>query len=207
MRTEAMAALKKEHEGGMRLDRWWWCADDQNKEEVERELVSNCWWYGKQQVPIGKETEKEFKMEFERGLTLIGFADSDRVPRHLLLNQAEAVFPLDASEQNVCAFNAIVLSCLAKKKVGVARFVPRKGAGPHLASLQPHISSKGQKCFYLCKLPTREEMRQHDFGSIKISTEKQREVTENLIDQLDLQVMEEGREALRPQRVQNPTLQ
>lgn len=85
-------------------------------------------------------------------------------------------------------FTSFIYSMLSLSKYAIARYVPRnnkKGVNPKLVVLIPFRSPE-KETFYLCELPTAEDVRDYPFNGLKKSTEKQREIVSDLIDKMNL---------------------
>ena len=73
-------------------------------------------------------------------------------------------------------FTSFIYSMLSLSKYAVARYVPRnskKGVNPRLVVLIPFRSPE-KETFYLCELPTAEDIRDYSFNGLKKSTDRQK---------------------------------
>jgi len=161
---------------------------------------------------LEKTDEELFKFnKDEKGIQVIGFTDSYKVPRHHFIGTSDIIIPNPTSEKDKVAFTALIQAMISMNKVIIARYAPRKNSEPKLSVLSPYIGSKGA-VLYLNSLPTIEDIRDYQFESLKECTQKQEEVISKFIDSLDLNkaYLDEDSnpiETLKPSETFNPVLQ
>lgn len=161
--------------------------DDQNCEAIDSAELVNGYPYGKDIVPINKTMEAATKIIEEKCFKLLGFISKDKVQRHCYMSNIDIVVPSD-SQASKKLFSAFIYSMLTLNRYAIARYIPKNlkaGASPKLMLLIPHRSLKGE-CFYMTQLPTSEDVRDYQFNSLKESTDRQQELIENLVDQMNL---------------------
>lgn len=105
--------------------------------------------------------DEDIKMQNEQGVErqfkLLGFTDTNNVPRHHFMKGVDVVLP-SKGLKNERAFAAMVQAMIDTHKVLLAKIIERKNADPKLVVLYPHISKK-QPILYLVQLPTAEDLR------------------------------------------------
>ena len=82
----------------------------------------------------------------------------------------DVVLPVKGSK-NERAFAAMVNAMIDTYKVLLAKIVERANADPKLVVLYPHISRK-QPLLYLAQIPTAEDLRDYQFPSLVLSTNR-----------------------------------
>lgn len=197
-------------------------AMDNPDEEISREHHVRGYKYGKTWVTSVKN-DVIAPFTSEACLKVIGFTAVASVPRHFYTSNTELVVPYSGDS---AAAQAIAALCDAMNRtgmVGIVRVVKRKNSGPILGVLTPHISEHASN-FYLNRLPFNDDLRLYGFSSLvetehspnvpkhAIPTETQLNVTEDLINSLDLSNADvsaygEPMEALKPKYTYNPSLQ
>lgn len=98
---------------------------------------------------------------------MLGFTDENKVPRQHFMEGCDIVAPV-SSARNKEAFGALILAMIDAKKVMIAKFNMR-GTKPKLVVLHPHSDEK-ISCLYMNTLPTSEEIRDYQFGSLVKAT-------------------------------------
>ena len=164
-----------------------------------------AYFYGKQLVPIEKINEEVLKFTDDRCLKMLGFTDTDKVPRSQYMAGCDIVVPVENSI-NRTAFSALIVAMLDTDKVMIAKWVSRKNAAPKLVVLHPYKAPKFE-CLYMNILPTVEDIRDYQFGSLIQSTNPQQQAMDNFVDALDLDEIEEEEGIHNDANTFNPTLQ
>ena len=180
-------------------------ADDPEKKETDPEDIVKAYFYGKQLVPIEKINEEVLKFNDDRCLKMLGFTDTNKVPRQHYMSGCDVVVPVE-SARNRRAFSALVTAMIETDKVMIAKWVSRKNAAPKLVVLHPHQEPKFE-CLYMNILPTVEDIRDYQFGSLVQSTEAQQKAMDDFVDALDLDEGEPEEAVQDEQVIFNPTLQ
>jgi ATP-dependent DNA helicase 2 subunit 2 len=180
-------------------------ADDPDKKELKGEDVIKAYFYGKQLVPIEKINEEVLKFTDDRCLKMLGFTDGDKVPRHHYMAGCDIVVPVE-SAKNRKAFSSLILAMIDMDKVMIAKWVSRKNCTPKLVCLYPYHTPKFE-CLYMNVLPTVEDIRDYQFGSLTVSTDVQQQAMDEFVDALDIDEIEEEEGVQNEINVYNPTLQ
>jgi len=107
------------------------------------------------------------------------------------------------SSKNRRAFSALINAMIETEKVMIAKWVSRKNSAPKLVVLHPYHTPKFE-CLYMNVLPTVEDIRDYQFGSLVESTPAQQQSMDEFVDALDLDQREEED---NEEGVFNPTLQ
>jgi len=136
---------------------------------------------------------------------MLGFTDSDKVPRQHYMSGCDIVVPVE-SARNRRAFSALIRAMIETNKVMIAKWISRKNASPKLVVLHPYQVPK-LECLYMNILPTVEDIRDYQFGSLIQSTEAQQQAMDDFVDALDIDEMEEEEGVHTDTTVFNPTLQ
>lgn len=200
-----------EKQGLVASDTVFYKQDDAAMAPVEAEHQAKGFQYGKNIVPISALMEDGMKIYEEKGMRLLGFVESRKIPRQSFMSGIDIVVPTD-SPRDRKLFSALLFAMLSTKKYALVRYVARKnsrGVSPKLMALIPYKSVKGEY-FYLTELPTAEDVREYQFSSLRESSPRQRDVVGRLIDSLNLiELDEEGepQETLRVKHMINPTRQ
>lgn len=103
----------------------------------------NAYTYGANLVPMNEMIENATKVFEEKNFTLLGFVDSEKVPRHCFLGEVDIVVPQKENIISRKLFSAFIYSMLVQKKYAIARYVPRnfkRGVTPKLVVLIPYRS-------------------------------------------------------------------
>ena len=111
----------------------------------------------------------------EKNFKLLGFVDKNKIPRHVLMGEADIVVPSD-NPLSKKLFTSFIYSMITLNRYAIARYVPRNnknGVTPKLVTLMPFRSAE-KECFYIIELPTVEDVREYPFNSLKKATDKQR---------------------------------
>ena len=180
--------------------------------EIEKKDIIKGFSYGQQIVPVDKEMENLMKFKDEKSFKLLGFVSKSQIQRELFMSEVDCVMPdKKSSFNNIKKFNSVVMGCVLTEKLGIARFVKRNNNSPKLVILIPKrkyndLTEVYNYMFYLCELPTIEDMREYSFGSLLRSNKSQREVIGELIDKMDIKDFE-NKELLKPKETFNPNLQ
>ena len=178
--------------------------DDPEKKEIDAEDVIKAYFYGKQLVPIDKINEEVLKFNDDRCLKMLGFTNASNVPRQHYMSGWDIVVPVE-SANNRRAFSALIHAMLDTDTVMIAKWVSRKNAAPKLVVLHPYYAPKFE-CLYMNVLPTVEDIRDYQFGSLVESTPAQQKAMDEFVDALDIDEAEEE-DAEAESNVFNPTLQ
>ena len=92
------------------------------------------------------------------------------------------------------------------EQVMIAKWVSRKNAAPRLVVLHPYQAPK-LECLYLNVLPTVEDIRDYQFGSLIPSTEAQQQAMDEFVDALDIDLVNTENEVQSDEPLFNPNLQ
>ena len=136
---------------------------------VDSENQIKGYYYGNKIVPVPDEITNEMKVIDDKCLKLLGFTEKKNVPRHHFMSGVDVVFPAP-DEKNILAFNSIVQSMIETDKLGIARHVVRNNSSPKLVALIPKYSESKGYVLYICQIPTAEDIREYNFGSLEPST-------------------------------------
>jgi hypothetical protein len=148
----------------------------------------NAYQYGVNAVPMNEMIENATKIFEEKNFTLLGFVESEKIPRHCFLGEMDIVVPNKENHTSAKLFSAFIYSMLKEKKYGLARYIPRnskRGVTPRLVVLIPYRSPE-REMFYLTELPTVECVREYPFNGLKASTSEQKELVRKLVDKMML---------------------
>lgn len=210
-----------EHTMGVSMDKTYTAMDNPD-EIVPKEHHVRGYKYGKTWVT---STKNDAIMPFtaEPCLKVIGFTAESSVPRHFYTSNAEVIVPYSGDSSAAQAISALCHSMTLTGMVGIVRVVKRKNTAPMLGVITPHIGEHSET-LYLNRLPFNDDLRLYGFASLietetspdvpkhAIPTERQLNVTEDLINSLDLSeaavsAYGEPMEALKPKYTFNPSLQ
>jgi ATP-dependent DNA helicase 2 subunit 2 len=136
---------------------------------------------------------------------MLGFTDIDKVPRQHYMAGCDIVVPVESST-NRRAFSALINAMIETDKVMIAKWISRKNSAPKLVVLHPYHTPKFE-CLYMNVLPTVEDIRDYQFGSLQESTEGQQQAMDEFVDALDLDEVEREEGVESDVNVYNPTLQ
>lgn len=76
----------------------------------------------------------------EKNFKLLGFVDKSKIPRHVLMGEADIVIPSD-NPYSRKLFSSFIYSMIALNRYAIARYVPRNnknGVNPKLVVLMPY---------------------------------------------------------------------
>lgn len=220
-REETLKSLKKysklaefdsdESKNQVKREKVTFRSDDVQMTPVDHQDQIKGYYYGNKIVPIPEEVLDEMKVEDERCLKLLGFTEAKNVPRHHYMSGVDIIIP-SPDDKNILAFNSIVQGMIETGKFGIARHVVRKNSAPKLVVLHPKYSDSKGFCLYLAQLPTAEDIREYNFGSLEKSSDEQQKLIEELILSMDLMNFskspnEEPYEAVNPEDIYNPITQ
>ena len=191
--------------------------EDTELQPVDKSQIAKGYYYGQNLIKISKDEEENMKFKAtDKGMKLLGFVEEAKFPRHYLMSAVECVFADECSSANILAFNSIVEAMIRLNKLSIVRMVKAMNRAPKLCVLYPKkkLNKKTNKnvyMMYIAELPTCEDMREFNFGSIKTSTQKEREVMREYIEKLDIQNFEndhnEPEELLVPKYTPDPKAQ
>ena len=211
---EKMPSLKKHSlsadpsdnikDGEVKRENFYTDVDDPEKKETNAEDVVRAYFYGKQLVPIDKLNEEVLKFNDNRCLKMLGFTDTDKVPRQHYMAGWDIVVPVE-SANNRKAFSALINAMIETDKVMIAKWASRKNCAPKLVVLHPYHTPKFE-WLYMNVLPTVEDIRDYQFGSLVESTPAQQKAMDEFVDALDIDDNEEE-PVEADDGVFNPTLQ
>lgn len=137
---------------------------------------------------------------------MLGFTSADKVPRQHYMAGCDIVVPVE-SASNRRAFSALIRAMIETDQVMLAKWVSRKNASPKLVVMHPYQAPK-LECLYMNVLPTVEDIRDYQFGSLIESTAAQQQAMDEFVDALDIDEAEaEEGVADDSNTVYNPTLQ
>lgn len=190
-----------------------------NPEDIELNPLDNDkiikgYYYGQELIPIDKELEAnmEYKIS-QRSMKLLGFIGEETFQRHLSIGPVDCVFPDENDQKSVLAFNSVVESMLHLNRLAIVRVVKAANRSPKINIMYPKkkINKKtGNPIYflYMSELPTSEDMRMYNFGSIKTSNQKERAMMKEFIERMDIDnfINEDGEieELLKPKEIPNP---
>ena len=135
---------------------------------------------------------------------MLGFTEASKVPRQHYMAGCDIVVPVE-SANNRRAFSALIHAMLETDTVMIAKWVSRKNASPKLVVLHPYHAPKFE-CLYMNVLPTVEDIRDYQFGSLVESTPAQQKAMDEFVDAMDIDEAE-VEDAETETNVFNPTLQ
>ena len=183
-----------------------------NFQPIDNKTIRKGYYYGQDLIEITEEAEKKISYKLaKRCFKLLGFIEEANFQRHLAIGPVECVLPEKGDQKNIRAFNSIVQSMINLNKLAVARIVKAANRAPKITVLFPKKkeikTDKYVYMLYMSELPTSEDMRMYNFGSSKISSEKERSLMRKLINRMDITNFqtEDGEEELvRPKEMPNP---
>lgn len=187
---------------------------DNPDERIDEEQIVKGYRYGKDFVSVDKNFESSLKYKTEPELTLLGFTDRSRIPRHHFMGFLYQVISEPYDLPASLAFSSIVKACLDLDQVLIVRYVYRANLAPHLSVLLPY-SKEVYDGFYMVDLPFAEDIRNYPFRSFESikHNEEQLEAAEQLISSMDMmniiydEDLDGPVEFLKPTEVFNPVLQ
>lgn len=80
----------------------------------------------------------------EKNFRLLGFVESEKIPRHCFLGEVDIVTPQKDDITGRRLFSAFTHSMISQKKYGLARYIPRNsknGVSPKMVVLIPYRSA------------------------------------------------------------------
>lgn len=210
-----------EHSMGVAMEKTYTAVDNPD-EIIPYEHHVRGYKYGKTWVTSTKN-DAILPFTAEPCLKVIGFTSESSVPRHFYTSNSEIVVPYAGDSCAAQAISALCHAMVRSGMVGIVRVVKRKNSGPILGVITPHIGTDSET-LYLNRLPFNDDLRLYGFASLvetetspnvpkhAIPTERQLNVTEDLINSLDMSeaatsAYGEPTEALKPKYTFNPSLQ
>lgn len=210
-----------EHSMGVAVEKTYTAVDNPD-EIIPYEHHVRGYKYGKSWVTSVKN-EAIMPFTSEPCLKVIGFTSESSVPRHFYTSNSEVVVPYSGDKCAAQGLSALCHAMTLTGMVGIVRIVKRKNSGPMLGVITPHIGEDSET-LYLNRLPFNDDLRLYGFSSLvetetspnvpkhAIPTERQLNVTEDLINSLDMSeaatsAYGEPMEALKPKYTFNPSLQ
>lgn len=191
--------------------------EDPELQPFDKSRVAKGYYYGQSLIKVSKEMEENMKFKAtDKGMKLLGFVDEASFPRHYLMSAVECVFADEGTPANILAFNSIVEAMIRLNRLAIVRVVKAMNRSPKLCVFYPKkkLQKKTNKhvyLLYMAELPTGEDMREFNFGSVKASTQKEREVMREYIQKLDIQNFDNGNnepeELLVPKYTPDPKTQ
>ncbi|KAK9840417.1 hypothetical protein WJX74_009567 [Apatococcus lobatus] len=166
--------------------------------------------YGKQNVPLPAQDEGILKFSPDKGLWLLGFVETQQVPRHTFMKDVWLVAADKTTEKSLVAMSALSRALQARNTVAIVRFVPRASGAVVMGACTPLLGNGRQPdCLLLNHLPFFEDMRSFTFASFASRPEAQPtpaqlSATDDLID--SMQLVQGDEEQLKPDETVNPTL-
>ncbi|KAL4483805.1 hypothetical protein ABPG72_006180 [Tetrahymena utriculariae] len=147
--------------------------------------ISTCVHIGGEKIKVSKNDINEIKAFEEPGMRLIGFKPAGTLKAYHNYRTSYFVYPDDYHVKGSSqSFHALISQMIAKDKIAIVRFIPRKGTQVRFCALLPQEESYDEDHvqtppgFHLIFLPYADDQR--NLGSIR--PQQKEEVSRNLLN-------------------------